>query len=223
MQTRISTLPHPSRRSHLSSATLVMMHPSWRLARSKFINTQGRINFPLRNPTQTVMHSVLLVFLPLLGLYILQSLFEFRRIIRGVGWVPWPLQPHNEITESSFGSLSGPRVLITPISALAQLARLVLPPFRYVIREYSWVIKNGNRGRDMQLVQVIICESWSYADFAAAGQDAFAMVGLLYHAPHIEGRDLMTVICQVSVWPPRTDIYLADAAAIKVRDTLPRT
>ena len=39
---------------------------------------------------------------------------------------------------------------------------------------------------------------------------------------HIEGRDLRTVIFQVSVWPPRADIYLADAAAIKVRDTLRR-
>ena len=62
----------------------------------------------------------------------------------------------------------------------------------------------------------------SYADFAAAGQDAFAMVGLIYRTPHIEGRELMTVICQVSMWPPRTDIYLKDAAAIKVRDTLSR-
>jgi hypothetical protein len=49
------------------------------------------------------------------------------------------------------------------------------------------------------------------------------MVGLLYCIPHIEGRDLRTVICQVSMWPPRADIYLADAAAIKVRDTLPWT
>ena len=39
--------------------------------------------------------------------------------------------------------------------------------------------------------------------------------------PHIEGRDL-TVVCQVSVWPPRADIFLADPAAIKVRDILPR-
>jgi hypothetical protein len=35
---------------------------------------------------------------------------------------------------------------------------------------------------------------------------------------HMEGRDLKTVVCQVSVWPPQADIYLADAAAIKVRD-----
>ena len=97
-------------------------------------------------------------------------------------WVgtSWPLQPDNEITESPFGSLSGPRVLITPMSALTQLARVVLPLFRYVIRENSWVIKNGNRGKDMQPVQEIICESWYRADFVAAGQDAIAMVGLIY-------------------------------------------
>ena len=126
------------------------------------------------------MHSALLVLLSLLGLYILQSLLEFRRVIRSVGWVPWFLQPKNVTTESTFRSLSGPRVLITPMSALTQLTRVVLPPFRYVIRENSWVIKNGNRGRDMQPVQEIICESWSHADFVAAGQDAIAMVGLLY-------------------------------------------
>ena len=126
------------------------------------------------------MHSVLLVLLSFLGLYILQSLLEFRRVIRGVGWVPWPLQPNNEITESPCGSLSGPRVLVTPSSALGQLIRLALPLFRYAIPDRSWIIKNGNRGEGMQPVQETICESWSYADFAAAGQDAFAMVGLLY-------------------------------------------
>jgi hypothetical protein len=97
-------------------------------------------------------------------------------------WVgtPWPLQPNNEITESSFGSLSGPRVLITPMTALAQLTRLALPPFRYAIPESSWIIKNGNRGRDMQPMQEIICESCFLADFTVAGQDAIAMVGLMY-------------------------------------------
>jgi hypothetical protein len=126
------------------------------------------------------MYSVLLVLLSLLGLYLLQSLLEFRRVIRSVGWVPWPFQPNNNITESSFGSLSGPRVLITPLSSLAQLTRLALPPFRYAIPESSWIINNGNRGRDMQPVQEITCESWSYTDFVAAGYDAFAMVRLLY-------------------------------------------
>jgi hypothetical protein len=56
----------------------------------------------LRPLSQTVMHSVLLVPLSFLGLYILQSLLEFRRVTRGVGWVPWPLQPNNEIKERSF-------------------------------------------------------------------------------------------------------------------------
>ena len=45
----------------------------------------------------------------------------------------------------------------------------------------------------------------------------------VYHTPHVGGRDLSTVVCQVSVWPPRANIYLADAAAIRVRDTLNRT
>jgi hypothetical protein len=46
------------------------------------------------------------------------------------------------------------------------------------------MIKNGSRGMDMQPMQEIICESWSHADFAVAGQDAFAMVGSLYWTPH---------------------------------------
>ena len=161
------------------------------MSRPKVVwEAEGRIKFKsfsfaapprlfLRPISQTIMHSALLVLLSFLGLYILQSLLEFRRAIRSVGWAPSPLQRNNEITESSFGSLSGPRVLITPLSPLGQLIRLVLPPFRYIIPDRSWVIKNGNRGRDMP-GQEIICESLSYADFAAAGQDALAMVGLLY-------------------------------------------
>jgi len=104
------------------------------------------------------MHLVLLSLLSILGLYVFQTLLKVRRANYGVG------------------HLSGPRVLISPVSPLGQLIRHTLPPFRYVIRELSWMIKNG------------------YEDFAAAGQDAFAMV---------------------SVWPSRTIIYLADATAIK--------
>ena len=96
------------------------------------------------------MHSVLLVLLSLLGLYILQSLLEFRRVIRNVGWVLLGPFSNNERTESSFSSLSGPRILITPMLPLAQLLRLALPPFRYVIPQASWIIKNGNRGRAIQ-------------------------------------------------------------------------
>jgi hypothetical protein len=136
----------------------------------------------LRNPTLSlVMYSALLVLLSLLGLYILQSLLEFRRVIRNVGLVPWFLQPKNIITESTFSGLSGPRVLITPMSTLTQLIRLVLPPFRYVVRENSWIIKNGNRGRDMQQCKRSNANyDWSHVDFVAAGQDAIAMVSLLY-------------------------------------------
>ena len=66
-----------------------------------------------------------------------------------LGGYPRPLR-NNERTESSFSSLSGPRVLVTPMSPLAQLLRLALPPFRYVIPQASWIIKNGNRGRAIQ-------------------------------------------------------------------------
>ena len=65
-------------------------------------------------------------------------------------WVPESIQPKNDITESHFDShLSGPRVLINPLSAVAQLIRLALPPFRYVIRDNSWLLKNGHQGRDI--------------------------------------------------------------------------
>jgi len=104
------------------------------------------------------MHSVLLALLTLLCLYLLQTALEFRRNVRAVG------------------HLSVPRVLISPVLGMTQLLRRALPPFRYLIRDSSWIIKNG------------------YQEFAAAGQDAFAMV---------------------SAWPPQTMIYLADADAIK--------
>ncbi|KAN0127112.1 cytochrome P450 [Lactarius tabidus] len=89
------------------------------------------------------MHSVLrllLALLSLLGLYLVQILLEFWKGVR------------------SIGHLSGPRVLISPSSALAQLIRRALPPpLRFVIRENSWIVKNF------------------YQDFATAGQDAIAM------------------------------------------------
>jgi hypothetical protein len=60
----------------------------------------------------------------------------------------------------------------------------------------------------------------SHADFTVAGKDAIAMVGLLYST--YRGTRLKDC-CQVSMWYPRADIFLADAAAIKVRYTLART
>jgi hypothetical protein len=96
-------------------------------------------------------------------------------------WVPVPIQPKNDITESHFDShLSGPRVLIYPLSPLAQLIRRALPPFRYVIRDNSSLLKNGHQGRDIPPVYEIRYELWFRADFADAGQDAFAMVTSLY-------------------------------------------
>ena len=94
-------------------------------------------------------------------------------------WVGTPLQPKNNITESYFDRhLSGHRDLITPGSPVAQLIRRALPPFRYVIRENSWMLKNGYQGRYMPLVQEITSSSRPDADIVAAGQDAFATVSL---------------------------------------------
>ena len=42
------------------------------------------------------------------------------------------------------------------------------------------MVRKGYQGRDMLLVQEIKCESWCHTDFAEAGQDAIAMVSLLY-------------------------------------------
>ena len=42
------------------------------------------------------------------------------------------------------------------------------------------MLKNGYQGRYMPLVQEIISETRPHTDFAAAGQDAFSMVSLLY-------------------------------------------
>jgi len=77
----------------------------------------------------------------------------------------------------SVGHLSGPRLLLYPGWFLGQLIRKALPPIRPVSRDGSWVLKKG------------------YQDFAAAGQDAFAMVTLFPTT--------------------KTVIFLADAAAIK--------
>jgi hypothetical protein len=95
------------------------------------------------------MHSVLLALLALLGVYLLQCLLQFRRAIHSIGY-PSLYHRKNDITESHCDShLSGPRELINPSSALAQLIRLALPPFRFVIRENSWLFRNGYKGRGM--------------------------------------------------------------------------
>ena len=120
--------------------------------------------------------------------------------------------------------LSGLRDLISPVPPVSQLIRRALPPFRYVIRENMWMFKNGYQGRYMPLMQELISESWPHPDFAAAGQDAFSMVSLLYFkCGGTRVKDGATMVCQVSVWPSRTIVYLADAAAVKVSDTIPRS
>jgi hypothetical protein len=144
---------HRSRRSFVTSVALVTMHQSCRaLALALLAGGMGG-----SDPSQphTLSGHVLsstcppFAFGPIYSPVPVRIPESYSRCSVGT---PWPLQPHNEITESSFGSLSGPRVLITPISALSQVTRLALPPFRYVIRHNSWIIKNGNRGRDMQPV-----------------------------------------------------------------------
>ena len=109
--------------------------------------------YPLFNPppiplcvlAQTTMHSALLVLLSLLGIYILQALLEFRRAIHSVGWVS--LRPRNDITESYPGRhLPGPRLLFNPTWVLGQMIRRALPPFRYVSRGGSWVLREGYQG-----------------------------------------------------------------------------
>ncbi|KAI9438703.1 cytochrome P450 [Lactarius indigo] len=71
------------------------------------------------------MHSVLFVLLSLFGLYLLQTLLEFRRAIQNVGHLP------------------GPRLLLNPMWFLGQMIRRALLPIRYVSRGPSWVIKGG--------------------------------------------------------------------------------
>ena len=41
------------------------------------------------------MHSVLLVLISLLGLYLVHALLEFRKAVRSLGWVFRPLQAYN--------------------------------------------------------------------------------------------------------------------------------
>ncbi|KAN0127113.1 cytochrome P450 monooxygenase [Lactarius tabidus] len=71
------------------------------------------------------MHSVLLVLLSLLAVYLVQTLLEFRRAIRSVG------------------HLSGPRLLISPAWFLGHLLRRAFPPIRLVSRHGSWMLRKG--------------------------------------------------------------------------------
>ncbi|KAH9172715.1 cytochrome P450 [Lactarius sanguifluus] len=85
------------------------------------------------------MHSVLLVLFSLLGLYLLQTLLEFRRAIHSVGHLP------------------GPRLLLNPMWLLGQMIRRALPPIRYVSRGPSWMIKGGYQGRG--ILPSMVCQA----------------------------------------------------------------
>ena len=127
------------------------------------------------------MHSALLVLLSLLGIYILQALLEFRRAIHSVGWVS--LRPRNDITESYPGRhLPGPRLLFNPTWVLGQMIRRALPPFRYVSRGGSWVLREGYQGEGCATAYEIMMRVTALrtVDFAAAGKDAIALVSSLY-------------------------------------------
>jgi hypothetical protein len=168
------------------------------------------------------MHSVLVAFLSLFGLYLLQAALEFWRNVRAVGCVPGlELQPRNDMTESYPGRhLSGPRVIICPLPGVPQLLRRALPPFRFLVRENEWMIKSGYQGMDMLV-------SSRYHMRITERRICRCRAGCLCHgkftAQYEEGRELRTLVYQVSVWPSRPAIFLADPAAIKVRDIPPRT
>jgi cytochrome P450 len=84
------------------------------------------------------MHSAIAALLSILGLYVLKTLLQFRRAIRDVG------------------HLSGPRLLLDPMSFIARS----LPPIPYVSQDVSWLVKS------------------EYQDFAAAGKDAISRVSM---------------------------------------------
>jgi hypothetical protein len=69
------------------------------------------------------MHSILLSLLAILGLYLLQTLLEFRRAIRNVG------------------HLSGSRLLLDPKRFLVRVIEGALPPIPYVSRGVPWMLR----------------------------------------------------------------------------------
>ena len=167
------------------------------------------------------MHSVLLVvLLSLLGIYVLQTLLELRRAIHSVGYVLL-VRPRNDITERYLGRhLPGPRLLFDPIWFLGQLIRRALPPVRYVSREVSWPISEGYQGGGMSPMQVIVMRVTASCRFrhCRKGRHCSGEFPVLYMRR--EGRELRTMDWKISVLPKsKTVIFLADAAAIKVRDT----
>ncbi|KAH9041172.1 cytochrome P450 [Lactarius hengduanensis] len=78
------------------------------------------------------MHSVLLVLISLLGIYLLQTLLEFRRAIRNVG------------------HLSGPRLLLDPSKFLVRVIGSALPPIPYVSRGVSWMLRTKHQGTQIR-------------------------------------------------------------------------
>ncbi|KAH8991730.1 cytochrome P450 [Lactarius akahatsu] len=89
------------------------------------------------------MHSVLLVLISLLGIYLLQTLLEFRRAIRNVG------------------HLSGPRLLLDPSKFLVRVIGSALPPIPYVSRGVSWMLRTKHQdfaaaGRDATAMVALI-------------------------------------------------------------------
>lgn len=97
--------------------------------------------------------------------------------------------------------LAGPRLLLDAKKFLIRVIEgAALPPIPYVNRGVPWMLRTKYQGTDMS--RAAKCKkdikSRSRLDFASAGADATAQITLL-------------------PWP-RATIFLADAAAIRVRD-----
>lgn len=97
--------------------------------------------------------------------------------------------------------LSGPRLLLDPKRFMIRVIEEGLPAIPYVSRGVPWMLRTKYQGRDVSRAHSARYR-FTVADFASAGTDATAQITLI-------------------PWP-RTTIFLADAAAIKVWDTPPR-
>ena len=100
---------------------------------------------------------------------------------------------------------------------MVQLIRRALPrPLRFLIRENSWMVKSLYQGRDALPAQEVIILTTVSHRFRLCWTGCHCYGESITH--HMRGCELRSMIYQVCAFPPRTVVYLADAAAIKVRD-----
>ena len=118
------------------------------------------------------------------------------------------------ISELTADSIPGVYYLFNPISLPGRLISRIVPPVRYLSMGTAWALNTKHKGTANDNRRTL-SNTHSHTEFAAAGQDAIAVV--IPSTTLWKGCKLKEINLQITAFPrPSSAILLADAAAIKV-------